>query len=74
MIKRYELYYQIIIPGYLLNMMKFSKHIRIRITEDQFNKLVKYVLEQRTSTSRIIREAITEKIKNKKRDKNRRNK
>jgi hypothetical protein len=41
-----------------INMNKKTKHLRVRVTEDQFGKLADALIDEERSKSALIREAL----------------
>jgi hypothetical protein len=41
-----------------MDMIKMTKHIRIRVTEDQFRRLADVLIEEEITKSALIREAL----------------
>jgi hypothetical protein len=43
--------------------MKYRKQLRIRLSEDQFYRLINKVNEEDSTTSNLVREAIDQRVK-----------
>ena len=48
--------------GIFINM-KYRKQLRIRLSEDQFYRLINKVNEEDSTTSNLVREAIDQRVK-----------